>query len=506
VVTPTSWAALTAVTIRLGAVPGDATDLVVTAALDGGAGTVRRVTVAGPALREGPLRVAMPLGLTRPGGPIAITVAPVGSGASPEVALKPDGSLAVEMAGVPPWRLPDLQIGDDPAAVVPPMAVPEFTSVEIRPGSWTRMRVGPLGPESMLRWADRSDGWVLPGPTQIEGTWSDSTVRPRSAGGQLAFRIDAPWPILSATAHVMYTVFDQRDTGLITIEGSSGGPTWDTLGSQVPDPVVRRQYLDATYVPPSPQLTVWLGVDAVSESATTGLNAVWFDLELAAPAAVDGPIEASSIDVVGSADGRSPYRIEAAVPPSPLEASVMTFNQAAVAVRDAAAPIGQIAIGAVLALLAAFALVGGRRVAGAGLVGLMAIYLAVGIIGIDRVTTLGRTLPFSSGAAEGADVGERSTTAIEPGAVYVSPTLSVVPGSEILGVTISSNEPVSDVAMRSVRTDGTTDRWRPATTPFDVGTATGVQVRIGLGEPGVRIYGLEVRARPPHGVAAGMAV
>jgi hypothetical protein len=321
--------------------------------------------------------------------PVLLTVNAVGGAPVPEVSIHGDGSLAWRLRGLRQQLLPVLSVGDDP--LLPEMdpfyTLQESTSLVIDEAG-ARMRIGPWGPEQILRWSDHP-GWLLPGPTTLPGTWGDSTA-PGPTGEPLVVAVDAPFPISSLTAHAIVTGYanDPAASGRISIESSLDGLAWQSTSEGLPDTPRRQRALAGQVDLPPSTYRVLVRISLVGPPGSIGLNALWFDVDLAAPVTAIGTARSESIKVIRTAAARDygPLRIEVAGPAGTANTALRAWGAASHLALQGPATVGGVAIAIALASTAVLAL---RRrsalVVPVGLAILAAIWVIAAIVTLPRV-------------------------------------------------------------------------------------------------------------------------
>ncbi|HSL32590.1 MAG TPA: hypothetical protein VK871_03015, partial [Candidatus Limnocylindrales bacterium] len=247
---------------------------------------------------------------------LRLTVRPVDGAPVPDVSVRGDGSLAWSLRGLRSVRLPVLTAGGSPllTGVDPFYTLPESSSLVIDE-TGARMRIGPWGPEQILRASDHP-GWLLPGPTTLPGTWGDSTA-PGKTGEPLVLAIDGPFPLTSLTAHAIVTPYtDPTPAGAaITIEASLDGLSWQLLASLAPVETRRQAAVAGRLDLPTVAARVLIRISPTGAPGSIGLNGLWFDLELAAPPNELGAVRSEDLEVFGRTAGSrgfAPLQVEVA--------------------------------------------------------------------------------------------------------------------------------------------------------------------------------------------------
>ncbi len=322
-------------------------------------------------------------------GPLRLTVRPVGGAPVPDVSVRGDGTLAWQLRGLRTTALPLLAVEDSPVLpdIDPLYSLPESTSLVIDEAG-AKMRIGPWGPEQILRWSDHP-GWLLPGPTTLPGTWGDSTAPGR--GEPLVIAIDAPFPITSLTAHAIVTRYAKPADpgGSISIETSLDGLTWEPLAETAPAIPFRQASVAGRIDPPAATSRVLVRIGLTGAIGSIGLNGLWFDLELAPRANALGTVDSIDVSVIGRTAGTrgfAPMRVGVVGSAGSVNQVMRAWGMASEAALQRPGTIGGAAIAIVLAIAAAFAW---RRrlprLATAGLAVLAAIWLVAAIVTLPRV-------------------------------------------------------------------------------------------------------------------------
>lgn len=447
-------------------------------------------------LHEGAVTVASPLALTpaTPGVQPAIDVRfrPSGQGIPPRIGVTAAGEVALVPEGISTATTPEVRLGGQPlfdaAAAV---SLPSQASIDVRADDRARMRVGPWTPGLLLRNATGQTGWSLPGPSADPGTWTDSVIKTAAGGGSLVVRVDAPWPIRSATASVMLTSLVRELPAAVAIDGSTDGSSFAALATYEPESIVRQQLATGQLSPSADTTSVWFAIDLVGGPATTGINALWFDLQLAPPegtTALLASIPSRQLDVspmpVGSSGAAPPVTVDVAVDPSVAERVAWTANDAIRAAISAPGPLLFLLLAVGLLGAAWFAARAAGRAAAVGLLALAVVAAGSGDAGLPRSVLLPRTQSLEDGVLDGA--------------MYVSPIISIPVGSSVDRVAVDGQVDGATISVRTVATDGTPGPWVDpgAGVPAD---GDGLQVRVEFGSAGSRVDRIKVDFRPPLG-------
>jgi hypothetical protein len=367
------------------------------------------------------------------------------------------------------------------------------------------MRVGPWSPVLLLRNATSQTGWSFPGPSADPGTWTDSVIKVSPTGAPLVVRLDAPWPIRTASMSAMVSSLVRDLPATVFLKGSTNGSTFLPLATYEPAPVVRQQAASGTLTPTSTATSIWFALDLVGPPATTSVNAVWFDLELVPPegtlttlsSATAGQLE---VPPASEAPGGMPPQVtvDVAVDPTVVERLAWTANDAVTSAISAPGPFLLLFLAGGLLVAARLALSSAGRPAGVGLLVLAVVFLGIGLAALPRTVLLPRTQALDDGVLDGA-VGEGpSIVATADGATYVSPIISIPVGSSVDGVRVGGRIGNSRVSVRTVATDGTPGPWVDPTGAVRT-QADGLQVRIEFGSSGSRLDRIRIDYRPPLG-------
>ncbi|HSL33859.1 MAG TPA: hypothetical protein VK871_09440, partial [Candidatus Limnocylindrales bacterium] len=503
------WTALTAVRFAVG--PGSASagiEIELRSSAGDEASIV--VPVAAGRLRTGEIVVSTPLALgsaaTGGAGLVTARIRPVGPGAAPQIGLTASGDLAIAAEGIVRRALPEIRLGG--TSLFPPspaLDLPTQASIDVRSDGRARMRVGPWGPELLLRRAAAGWGWSFPGPSTDPGTWTDSVVKASPAGAPLVVRLDAPWPIARVSASVMVSALVREDPATITLAASTDGASFGALGAFEPLAVVRQQHATATLSVDGASTSAWFALDLDGAAASTGLNAVWFDLELVAPESVGAALasaDAAGLDVGQSATAGDPaapaVTVDIAAEPTTMERLAWAANDAVAAGASAPGPVLLLAGGIALAVLGWLAVrVAGRMIA----VGLLVVAIGaigMGLAAMPRTAVMPRTQSFGDGELDGAVVQGRTIIGELDGATYISPVVSIPTGSVIDVVAPAGRLAGAVVTVRSVATDGKAGPWLDSFAGLRL-EGDGLQVRVDLGRVGARIDRIRIDYRPPLG-------
>lgn len=321
---------------------------------------------------------------------LRLTVSRVGDAPAPDVSIRADGSLAWQLRGLRSLRLPLLASGDRPILpdIDPFYTLPESASLTVDEAGG-RMRIGPWGPDQILRWSDHP-GWLLPGPTTLPGTWGDSTA-PGPTGEPLVVVVDAPFPITSLTAHAIMTAYtdDPAASGRISIETSLDGLAWQPLAGASPAAPRRQEALTGRADQPPSTFRVLVRIALIGPAGSIGLNGLWFDLALAPPPNAVGAVRIEGIEVIdrtAGSRGYAPLRVELAGGVGTVNRALRAWGTVSELALQRPGAGGGAAIAFVLAAVTALAL---RRrvprVAVAGLAVLAAIWIVAAIVALPRV-------------------------------------------------------------------------------------------------------------------------
>ncbi len=505
---PNGWSALTG--LRFDIEPlGQAAGLVIELRRAGDEAAALLVDVPPGALTTPSVRVATPLALAGPASvaspAVDIRIRPSGSAAAPRLGVTATGEVSLTPEGIATPIAPEVRIAGQPLFDGTVVSLPSQASIDVRADGWARMRVGPWGPDVMLRYASRQTGWSFPGPSTFPGTWTDSVIKASPSGAGLEFRIDAPWPIHAATASVMVSALERGTPAMVALAGSGDGSTFESLTTFAPLPVVRQQHLTGQFEPADGTTSVWFAVDLVGEPTTTGLNAVWFDLELAPPEttlATLASIDSRELEIVPApaAPGvaTSPVTIDVSVEPSVVEAIAWSANDAIGATFSSSGPVPLLLLGVGLLATAWFAIRSVGRTAAVGLLVLALVAAGTGIAGLPRTVLLPRTQALADGTLEGSTVRGRAIVASVRGATYISPIISIPVGSRLDNVSAAGRVRGSRVSIRSVATDGTPGPWEDPAAGMQT-EADGLQVRVEFLAVGSRLERIRIDYRPPLG-------
>ena len=331
------WSALTA--IQLAVEPVGLWGLVIELKRAGEPAPALVVDVPQGAISSSFVTIATPLGLAgdeldEP-SVVEVLVRPAGSGFVPKVGLTASGDLWLAPEGIATPVAPEVLLAgqslfDGAVVSLPSQAFDRRPSRRLGRGCGSgRGARNSCSAKRRGRPAGR-----IPGPSADPGTWTDSVIKTSASGEGLVFRVDAPWPILSASADAMVSVFGRGEPAAVAIDGSSDGETFGPLATFEPLPVVRQQHATGQLVPEDVTTSVWFTVDLLGPPATTGLNAVWFDLELAPPESALATLASMSsgeLEVVPSPSGGGStpsVTVDVAVEPNALEAAAWSANDA----------------------------------------------------------------------------------------------------------------------------------------------------------------------------------
>jgi hypothetical protein len=459
--------------------------------------------VVGSSLAAGPNEIPLPLRLPDGADRRLSVYLIVVEGTPPAILVDSDSRPVIRPRGVDAKLPVSVTIEGEPliAGGWQAMPLPQDTSLRIAPDGRARMRGGPWAPQTMLREAIAGDGWFIPGPTLVPGTWSDTALERPESGTPLVFRVETPWPYGWALIHAVGQDQDPASPAQLTVEASADGRAWQVIATQ--DLTGRSQHHVTGRIDGRGSATVWFRVEVTSDDGTAGLNGVWFDIDLGTAPIMPAGADAGSVAIGPAADGQpgAPFRIDIDRLASPLERVAL---QAAALGRDAAAAIpagvsllsGLGLLGLVLVLLAR-----GTVAAGIGLGAVAVVLLLLGTLALPRVSVLGRTQPYTAGTASAVEVAERSATALAAGGEYVSPVFSIQPGSVVTGGEADVVGGAARLDIRLVEADGRAGPWIPVAPDLQLGTGSseGVQVRVTFASAGDRLIGLRLRTQPPLG-------
>jgi hypothetical protein len=506
----TDWSALTGIRFAVEASTATAAPtsggLVVELRRSNRAKPALLVEVPAATVRAGVVTVATPLALEPPASGeavrVEIRIRPSRDGPPPRLGVTASGELALEPLGIQTPEVPDVRLAGQPLFGSPPVSLPSEASIEVAADGRAKMRVGPWNPELLLRSATEQTGWSFPGPSADPGTWTDSVIKTSRADTPLVLRVDALWPIRTATLTTMVSSLARQVPAAVVLSGSGNGSTFRRLTTFEPAQVVRQQDATATLTPNSPTTSVWFGLDLVGTPGTTGVNAVWFDLELVPPEGTLTSLTsatAGQLDVSAGTGVTTPQvTVDVAVDPTIVEWAAWAANDVTSGAISAPGPLLLllIAAGLVAAAYGVFRLAG--RVAAAGIVVLAITFLGIGVAGLPRTVLVPRTQALADGILDGA-IGEGSSiVATSAGATYVSPIISIPVGSKVDRVTASGRLGTARVTVRTVATDGAAGQWLDPTGSLRT-EADGLQVRVQFESKGSRLDRIRIDYRPPLG-------
>jgi len=322
--------------------------------------------------------------------PLRLTVKPVGDAPVPDVSIHGNGSLAWQLRGMRALRLPSLAAGGIPLVQTADAfyTIPESASLVIDE-TGSRMRIGPWGPEQILRWSNHP-GWLLPGPTTLPGTWGDSTA-PGVSEEPLVVPVDAPFPITSLTAHAIVTRYTDSPAAdsRITIETSLDGLAWQPLAEAAPAALRRQEAVAGQVSPPAATSRVLVRIGLAGPAGSIGLNGLWFDLTLAPSSSAIGTVASEDVEVLGKTAGTRGFavmRVGVAGPLGNVNQALRLWGAASqeALVRPGAVGSGVIAVALALATVFAWR----RRASGiavAGVACLAAVWIVAAIVSLPRV-------------------------------------------------------------------------------------------------------------------------
>jgi hypothetical protein len=272
--------------------------------------------------------------------------------------------------------------------------------------------------------------------------------------------------------------------------------------SFAPAPVVRQQDASATLTPNSPATSVWFGLDLVGRPGTTGVNAVWFDLELVPPEGMLTSFTsatAGQLDVAAGTGVPTPQvTVDVAVDPTIVERAAWAANDVTTRAISAPGPLLLLLIAAGLVVAAYGVFRSAGRVPAVGIFVLAVTFLGISVAGMPRTVLVPRTQALADGTLDGAIGDGSSIVATSAGATYVSPIISIPVGSSVDRVTASGRLGTARVTVRTVATDGAAGQWLDPTGSLRT-EADGLQVRVEFESKGARLDRIRIDYRPPLG-------
>ena len=505
------WSALTGLRFTVEASPATAAatttgGLIVELRRSNRARPALLVGIPAATVRAGVVTVATPLALeTSTSGEtvhLEVRIRPSRDGPPPRLGVTASGELALEPLGIAMAVVPEVGLAGQPLFGTAPVSLPSEASIDVAADGRAKMRVGPWNPELLLRSATGQTGWSFPGPSADPGTWTDSVIKTSRAGTPLVLRVDAPWPIRTATLTTMISSLVRGVPAAVVLSGSGNGSTFRPLTTFEPAAVVRQQDASATLAPNSPATSVWFGLDLVGTPGTTAVNAVWFDLELEPPEGMLTSLTSATpgqLDVhAGSGVTTPQVTVDVAVDPTIVERAAWAANDVTTGAISAPGPLLLLlmAAGLIAAAYAVFRSAG--RLAAVGIIVLAITCLGVSVAGMPRTVLVPRTQALADGILEGATGEGWSIVATSAGATYVSPIISIPIGSSVDQVTVGGRLGTPRVTVRTVATDGVAGQWLDLTGSLRT-EADGLQVRVQFESKGSRLDRIRIDYRPPLG-------
>ena len=500
------WSALTGLRFTVDGATTTTGGLVVELRRSNRAKPALLVGIPAATVRAGVVTVATPLALEPSTSDeamrVEVRIRPSRDGPPPRLGVTASGELALEPLGIPTPHVPDVRLAGQPLFGSPPVSLPSQASIEVAADGRARMRVGPWNTELLLRSATEQTGWSFPGPSADPGTWTDSVIKTSRARTPLVLRVDAPWPIRTATLTTMISSFVREVPAAVVLSGSGNGSTFRPLTTFEPAPVVRQQDASATLTPNSPATSVWFGLDLVGTPGTTGVNAVWFDLELVPPEGMLTSLTsatAGQLDVAAGTGVPTPQvTVDGAVDPTIVERVAWAANDVATRAISAPGPLLLLLIAAGLVAAAYGVFRSAGRVPAVGIFVLAVTFLGISVAGMPRTVLVPRTQALADGTLDGAIGDGSSIVATSAGATYVSPIISIPVGSSVDRVTASGRLGTARVTVRTVATDGAAGQWLDPTGSLRT-EADGLQVRVEFESKGARLDRIRIDYRPPLG-------
>jgi hypothetical protein len=442
--------------------------------------------------------ITLPLGL-RPGSAesLHVGVRYVGTGDPPTAGVTADGSLAVRPLGVPAVRPPGIQRDGEPLTGEAWQAAPMFeqTSLVVRPNRRPVMRVGPWGPELMLRSASSAATWHIPGPSPVPGSWTDSMTGAPDAA-RLDITLTSPWPMRAVTAQVMVTSLDRAQAASVLLSGTTDGVTFQRITEMRPRAVSYQQLAIGTYVPPAGTTVATIRLEIVGGPALA-VNGAWFDIETERQNALFDA-GGGAIGVAAGTGPVAPAEFVIARRPSAVEAVAFAAADGLAAVVRGTSWAMFALIGAALAVAAVVLTLRGRPGVAGGLALVGALSLGLAVAGLPRQVELPRTQTFGAGVPFLAEVSPGTVTSRAAGANYRSPLVSVPVGGIVRDVRLKGDVAGALVEIRPISTTGSAGAWQPADEPL-ASFGDGVQARVTFSEPGQVLTGIELVIDPPIG-------
>ena len=490
---PFGWDVVTHVTLWFGPTFDRAAAVNVSVAWADNPTPARRVTLGAEQLALGVVPVPVPIHVAgQAGAMLLIRVEPVAGAPAPQVSVH-GSTLAFQLSGLQSRFIPFMLIDD--VVFAPSLAdltLPENASVEFGEAGG-RMRIGPWGPEQLLRWST-SSGWLLPGPTTVPGSWGESTAR-SPAAGPLVVVLDAPAPISAFDASMLVTSYGDSPGGAATIEISTDGLTFRPLASMTPDVARRQGRVSGSADLAAPVSRIWLRLDADPSTGVIGINAAWFDLELDVPQGTVGSFQTRDIAIEGDRPGDpgvATIEVTAAGPTGIRLLAIRALSAVPRTIVRVAGPAGVVL--ATFGLAAAALIVRRRsRVAALGLVAWAGIGLLCATTLAPRVILVPSALAFDQGTGEGLTIGRERVDSNAPDTEYLSPLVSLPRGS-LARIHHIDGDGVAEARIRELGTDGSSGPWQPHEVLLD--RHGGAQVGIPFHNPGSRLDEIEIDAAP----------
>jgi hypothetical protein len=288
--------------------------------------------------------------------PVRLRVSEVPGRPSPLVSIRGDGSVAHELRGLPSRFLPPVRLaGVDVVPFDPLFSLPENGSVTVDEDG-ASMRIGPWGPEQILRWSSAHAGWTVDQGDPRRASWNDALIRTADAE-PLIVAMPAPLPIESMTVHVVASADSDlaatsaTDGPVVTLEASTDGAAWTSIAEEMLADPNRPVDVTGMFEPPDGARQVLFRISDNGAPGEVRLNTMWLDAALVAPPNELGQAGSKDLDLPVEAISSlfAPVSVEIATGPGRVNAGLR-----------AAASVAQTVVfapGAWLGLLLAAALV-----------------------------------------------------------------------------------------------------------------------------------------------------